>query len=57
MKSSSDGPCSNVSLKVSFFGADDPDVTPGVASERTCLDTETRATCEFLRMNDIGALL
>ena len=53
MKSSSDGPCSSVSLKVSFFGADDPDVTAGVASERICLGTETRATCEFLRMNDI----
>jgi hypothetical protein len=56
-KSSSDGPCSSVSLKVSFFGADDPDVAAGVASERICLDTETRARCEFLRMNDIGALL
>jgi hypothetical protein len=52
MKSSSDGPCSSVSLKVSF-GADDRDVAAGVASERICLDTETRATCEFLRMNDM----
>jgi len=51
MKSSSDGPCSSVSLKA-FFGAGDPDVA-GVASERICLDTETRALCEFLRMNDI----
>jgi hypothetical protein len=56
MKSSSDGPCSSVSLKVFFCGADDdPDVAAGVASERMriCLDTETRATCEFLTMNDI----
>ena len=52
MKSSSEGPCSSVSLNVSF-GADDPDVAAGVASERICLDTETRATREFLRMNDI----
>lgn len=52
MKSSSDGPCSNVSLKVFFSGTDDPDVA-GVASERICLDTEMRAACEFLRMNDI----
>lgn len=43
MKSSSDGPCSSVSLKVVFFGADDPDVA-GVASERICLDMEARAT-------------
>jgi len=53
MKSSSDGPCSSVSLKVSFFGANDPDVAAGVASERICLDAATRATCEFLRMNNI----
>jgi hypothetical protein len=54
MKSSSDGPCSSVSLKLSFFGAaDDPDVAAGVASERICLETHKRATCEFLRMNVI----
>ena len=52
MKSFSDGPCCSESLKASFLGADDPDVA-GVASERICLDTETRARCEFLRMNDI----
>jgi hypothetical protein len=52
MKSSSDGPCSSVSLKVVFFGAEGPDAA-GIASERICLDTETRATCVFLRMNDI----
>ena len=53
MKSSSDGPCSSVSLKAVFFGAIDPDVA-GVASERICLDTETRATCEFLRTDVIA---
>jgi len=51
MKSSSDGPCSSVSLKA-VFGADGPDVA-GVASERICLDTEMRATRWFLRTNDI----
>jgi hypothetical protein len=55
IKSSSDGPCSSVSLKVfPSVRVDDPtDVAAGVASRRICLDTETRATCEFLRMNDI----
>lgn len=52
MKSSSDGPCSSVSLNFVVCGADDPDVA-GVASERICLDTEARATCEFLRTNVI----
>jgi hypothetical protein len=53
-KSSSDGPCSRVALKVVFFDADGPDVA-GVASERMCLDTETRAICGYLRMNDIAS--
>jgi hypothetical protein len=45
MKSSSDGPCARDSAKVVFFDADGPDVV-GVASMRTCLDTETRTTRE-----------
>jgi hypothetical protein len=52
MKSSSDGPCSSVSLNLVFSNADGPDVA-GVASERICLDTKTRATCGRLRMKDI----
>ena len=53
MKSSSEGPSVNVSVKLDLFDADSPEVA-GVASERTCLDTETRTTRECLRIVDIG---
>jgi hypothetical protein len=54
MKSSSDGPSANVSVKVDPFNADGPEVV-GVASERACLETEMRTTREYLRRADIAS--
>ena len=53
MKSSSEGPSANVSVKPDLFDADGPEVA-GVANERTCLDMETRTTRECLRIADIA---
>ena len=53
-KSSSEGPSANVSAKVLFFCAGDPEAA-GVASARACLDIGTRAKREYLRTVDIAA--